>query len=550
MCTALREMSALAAMLMHLTVNHRSAAQAQIANERRTRTPYGTYPTSPQIASAMARYILRHLTSRAGPRRALRIMDPTLEGGPTLLELGFQIRSKQSGRRGSIPDVVLIGADQNPLSASLVATLLSSWDDRDREKSPQFDLRTADAFETLESGEPIDAISNNPPWGALTDGATNARVTPFGPYVGYRDPYIALVSTGLKRLRPGAPFAYVLPFQVLTAPSASRLREELLSKSILDHIVLLPRNAFPRATIKSVLLLGRRLGSRLNRRALRVVKYPMMRKLSDTSLPAVSTTAQRELLTVRGAPWLAIARSGTPVIPHRLTCLLGSVAEVSAGLRPYGRGRGTPKQTARTLRERPFTFSTPTAGTTPVLRSGDIRRYGTTASTEYTRIGRWLAYTGEHVKFRQHTRVFVREICGRDGSLVAAVAPSGVIARHGVFDIRPTRLSARIICALLNSTWVAKYVASSCAGFHKESFGRVTAKDLRTIPIPLSLLDEADAPESRRVQGEVVRLVKCLRGKTSKTAWSRDHRELDALIEACLSDDRVDSHGRGTSHGE
>jgi TaqI-like C-terminal specificity domain len=550
MCTALREMSALAAMLMHLTVTRRSAAQPQIANERRTRTPYGTYPTSPAIASAMARYILAHLTWRGGSRRALRILDPTLEGGPTLLELGFQIRSKQSGRRGSVPGVVLVGVDQNPLSASLVSTLLHSWQGRDGEKFPRIDLRTADAFETLESGEPLSAISNNPPWGALTDGATNARVTPFGPYVGYRDPYIALVSTGLKRLRPGAPFAYVLPFQILTAPSASGLREELLSKSSLDHVVLLPRNAFPRATIKSVLLLGRRWGPRLRRGALQVVKYPMTRELSDRSLPAVSTTPQRELLDVRGAPWLAIARSGLPVIPHRLTCLLGSVAEVSAGLRPYGKGRGEPKQTARTLRERPFTFSIPTAGTTPVLRSGDIRRYSTTASKEYTRIGRWLAYTGEHVKSCRLKRVFVREICGRDGSLVAAVAPLGVLARHGVFDVRPTRLSPHIICALLNSTWVAKYVASSCAGFHKESFGRVTAKDLRRIPIPMALLDDADTPQFRRVQGEVVRLAKCLRGKTSKTAFSSHYRELDALIEACFSGDGVDSAEQGISHGE
>ena len=549
--TALREMSALAAMLMHLTVTHRSAAQAQIANERRTRTPYGTYPTSPSITSAMARYILRHLTRRGGSRHALRIVDPTMEGGPTLLELGFQIQSNQSGRPGSVPGVVIEGVDQNPLFASLVSTLLNSWRCRDGERPPQFDLQTADAFEILERGEPLSAISNNPPWGALTDGATNARVSPFGPYVGYRDPYIALVSTGLKRLRPCAPFAYVLPFQVLTAPSASGLREELLSKSCLDHVVLLPRNAFPRATIKSVLLLGRRLGPRLRRGALHVVKYPMTRALSDRSLPAVSTTSHRELLAVRGGPWLAIARSGMPVVvPRRLTCLLGSVAEVSAGLRPYGRGRGNPKQTARTLRERPFTFSIPTAGTTPVLRSGDIRRFGTTASTEFTRIGGWLAYTGEHVKFCRLKRVFVREICGRDGSLVAAVAPPGVIARHGIFEVRPTELSAHILCALLNSRWVANYVASSCAGFHKESFGRVTAKDLRKIPIPRSLLNDADAAESRRMKTEVIRLVRRLCGKTSKSVVSRDHRELESLIETCFSGDRIDSDGLGTSHGE
>jgi hypothetical protein len=547
---ALREMSALGAMLMHLTVERSATGRARVLNERRTRTEYGTYPTSPRIAAAMARYLLLQLSRSKNTEREVRIVDPTMEGGPTLLELAFQLHRplrRFVERSRFKPNIVLVGGDQNPSAAPMVSALLGAWGDTGILSAPQLLLRTADAFDTLCTSEPIFAITSNPPWGGSTDGATTESVDPFGPYVGYRDPYIALVSTGLRRLQGGGPFAYVLPFQVLTAPSAAGLRQELLANCVLDHVVLLPRSAFPRATIKSVMLLGRRHRSGMRRRGFEVVSYPITKRLSDPSRPSTITTSQRMLQRLRALPWLAILRSDPPLTPRARTCPLGSVAHVTIGIKPYQVGRGNPKQTRRTLRDRPFTFPVPTSGASPIARSRDVRRFRLERVSEYTYIGEWLAASGRHLEFARRERVFVREICGRDGSLVAAIPRRRVVARYGLFTIAPTGTSPEVVCALLNSSWAAGYVRSFCAGFHKESFGRVTASDLRNFPIPLALLDGTDTTESRHLRNKIQQLVKRLMTDATLTTDSPCFQELDTLLRGCILGD-TDFRANGDPH--
>jgi hypothetical protein len=198
---------------------------------------------------------------------------------------------------------------------------------------------------------------------------------------------------------------------------------------------------------------------------------------------------------------MTVVQENPPFVPPVEATRLGQIADVLLGVEPYRVGRGRPKQTHRDVARRPFSFDRFRNGTVPVARSRNIRRFSVGGPSEFIRFGRWLAAPGRHLEFAARPRVFVRQICGRDGSLVAAVAPSGMVARYGVFTVVCDQVSPDILCAILNSTVIARYVRFSCASCHKESFGRITIGDLRELPVPVALLSSERSVERRNCTG-------------------------------------------------
>lgn len=494
-----REACALGGMLMHLRIAAKTRRTPTLINGRRTRTIYGTYPTSPLVGRAAAFYVLGKLATRSDDLDGqMRIYDPTAEGGSLLLEAALLLPNFQSRKKSNFgPSFILSATDRSSASVAVVRNLLSALLSCASAPYFQVDVKCQDVFDALNDGGAIDAIVNNPPWGAATDGSTSELVSPHGPYVCYRDPYIAITSLSIRRLNAGSPFAFILPFQLLTAASAAGLREELLENTQLDHLVQLPRKVFPRATVKTVLLLGCKRRSGECRRSTHVTLYPLERRLSERSLPTAKEFSGKIIKSLGSAPWLPIVQLEPPFVPTSNVCELGTVAELILGIEPYRVGRGTPKQTERHLRLRPFTYATPRKGTVPVARSRNIARFRVSATSEFVRVGPWLAAVGKNLDVAFQRRVFVRQICYRDGSLVAALAPRGTVARYGVFTVVCSDISPAILCALLNSDSVAHYVRTRCAGYHKESFGRVTLADLRHLPVPTNLLKTAQSTRAR-----------------------------------------------------
>ena len=172
----LRDFSGLGSMLMHMEPRIDARRSPRLFNRRRRRTDYPTYPTSPLVAKALARYVLERLASgRKGTTTPTRIMDPSMEGGPLLLEIALEVLSravgKSGGEKGWFNDLILFGVDQSPVAVSIVSTVLRACLSRVPSVEAHLDLRCGDAFDVLGSCAPLDAVINNPPWGASTDGA-------------------------------------------------------------------------------------------------------------------------------------------------------------------------------------------------------------------------------------------------------------------------------------------------------------------------------------------------------------------------------------------
>jgi hypothetical protein len=109
-----------------------------------------------------------------------------------------------------------------------------------------------------------------------------------------------------------------------------------------------------------------------------------------------------------------------------------------------------------------------------------------------------------------------------------------MVARYGVFTVVCDQVSPDILCAILNSTVVARYVRFSCASYHKESFGRITIGDLRELPIPVALLSPERSVERLTLYRKLIS--KVARAKAAMVIGDRKSakqatEEIDLLIE-------------------
>ena len=466
----LRCLSAAIAMLVHLTPGRTSSGAPVAINRRRTRTPYGSYPTPPLVARAIALHLKDSFIRK---RRPITIFDPSIEGAPILLECSHVFARRQ---------VQLIGVDRSPAAIAACHALFAYAHRQNPDAYLLPNLVRGDAFQVMETLDPIDAFVNNPPWGErrFHDWLdTHAGES----YSGAKEPYILFVSRGLQILKNGAPFGLVLPGQLASAKNATKLRARLAEDCVFTSITTLPRQCFPRATVRALLLLGfkRRKGETTQR--VYLVHYPMTPRLNDDCKPTTRTISQSRL-SRSGRPWFPCISVERKPNFRAKTINLGDIADISIGIIPYRVGRGTPRQTEAIVREKSYTLAAFEPGSVPILRSRHVLSYRGDPPDEYMRLGPHLAYIGDHGFSRFQRRVLVRELCARDGRLVAAPAPAGVVPRYGVFSIRLAGISENVLCAILNSSTIAQYVRTTCDGVFRESFNRIRANDLRFMPMP------------------------------------------------------------------
>lgn len=486
--TALRYATALAA----LCAQYLGAAQREPTRSRRRRSPiHQTYPTAPWIGAAIATYVLQEFRRRPGDASGRRvIIDPTCETGELLAEviIAAALR-KLSGDR-----ITLIGIDKNEQILRLARTVL---DGAIRRLGLLHVLGTprfvkGDALRELQKISRPDALVSNPPWGVLTDGQDRGLLKRASQNARATDPYIVITQAALARLKPDGPFGIVLPHQALTAANARYLRDYLAKETSIDHLVELPRSVFPYATVRAVLLLGRRRIA--NSKVISVVSYSIAPKRAAKATIHLERRRQSDLRVTRA--WLFGPSGQIEWSRIRTNSIaLDEFARLFTGLKPYKVGHGRPPQSAELVANQAYTCDWPKPGTFPVVRGRQIQPYSVLPATEFLTIGPHLAQPGQHERFAQFSRIFIREICLRNGRIIAAAAPKGVLGRHGVLTVVCPAPWDWILAAVFNSLVGMDYAKFQCPGFRRESFGRIAAGDLKRFPLPTALLARPEAIE-------------------------------------------------------
>jgi Eco57I restriction-modification methylase len=374
----------------------------------------------------------------------------------------------------------LIGIDRSAHAVCAVNALFSRIADVSPNGYLSPKIVHGDAFALLGKMSGIDAIVNNPPWGERHSHAPSISA-------GGVDPAFYFVELSLNALKVGGSFALVLPGQVATGKRAARLRKLLSSSCELVSITTLPTSCFPRATVRALLVLGRKHASGLKAARTLLVNYPLETKGNGTARRAQSRTMRQSALGEGDNPWWRCITLNPTYKLRVPTVNLGSVSIVRSGIAPYKVGKGDPKQTRYVVRHSPYTFESRRPGAVALVRSAQVHTFWCEPTNEYLCLGPHLAETSGQSAAKTRSRVYVREICTRDGRLTASIAERGTVPRYGVFSIDAVGFDPIVISAILNSSVIARYVRSHCDGVFKESFNRIRVGDLRRMPIPSSL---------------------------------------------------------------
>ncbi|MEN3368110.1 MAG: hypothetical protein V7609_253 [Verrucomicrobiota bacterium] len=524
----LQACASLFGMLMHFSLS--KGASQRLVNCRRPKQPNSSYPNSPALARLLASRILNQLFTRPIPRnkvsiqaayryaeRALtfRIIDPSMESGQLLLEVAREVVDRVNRVHASstksaayltrallerLYSHCLWGIDRNPeaIEAVQLVFVLFSRSCAIGEMWPS-NLLTADALTVSQEriGGSFDGVINNPPWGdPLRVSERRILRDRFQTLERQTDTYIAFAELALRWLRPGGVFALVLPSQMLATQSTSKLRDLFSRAAVVEEIIVLPRSAFAQATVRGVVIAGRHLPTRASRKC-KITIYPIVKDLGTVGPVRTCNVAAKHIRSAGGKAWWPLV-AGAQSFPAAGSCLsLSRLSRVLSGIKVYARGEGHPRQTAVIVRERRFDLRAGDPKAQAAISGRDIQDFRLGRPGRHIKLGKWLAHQGEHALLRGSTRIFVRELCRRDGKLTAAVAQNGIVPLHGVLTLVPERIDPHILTAILNSSSAADYVRHATASFSKVDFQKITVVELQQMPIPLAGID----PEHRYALG-------------------------------------------------
>jgi hypothetical protein len=572
----LQRLASLLAMLMHFAPD--TTTESLLVNRRRPRKPFSTYPTSPAAAQLVAETMIPFLfeheippvcrSAREAERYADRalafqILDPSLESGQLLLGITqaflqrIHCRHFPGTREARFLERALLeklcgdclwGIDRNEL-ALLAFTLLISLLGAEHgiaQLKPQH-LFAADALELLpQGGLPLfDGVINNPPWGEELAASERKKLRHrFRSLQHHTDTYISFSEVAIRSLQPNGAFAVVLPSQAVAARNATGLREFLHEQTCIERIILLPRAVFGDATVRGLVLAGRARPSTYTA-ACQATVYSVIKRMDSTGPPQSFEIPREAFQRLGSGSWSPLLTGSEPTAGSSETVPLGSLAIATSGVQLYGIGRGTPPQTPEIVHLRSFSFATPGPGMTPAVRGRNVQPFRVLNPDEYVRLGRWLARVGDHAAYRLGSRVFVRELCRRDGRLSAALARDGFIPLHGVLTVVPTRVDAHVLVGILNSTKAAEYVRVHAASFSKVDFQRITVGELRQMPVPITALDtsaRADlglcppSPGELALRSELIAIVEDLSNENERGLEAANlFKRLETVITALFS---------------
>lgn len=167
----------------------------------------------------------------------------------------------------------------------------------------------------------------------------------------------------------------------------------------------------------------------------------------------------------------------TAVIP------LGTIANITAGIKPYQVGKGMPKQTRETVTSKIFTSDHKINGTYMNCVVGkDFHRYRLLSEPEmYLSYGRWLAEPRENAPFFEDEKIILRQTAD---SLIGYLDDKKRINLNNVYNVGSLnkRFDIRYVLALLNSK-VLNYFYQNISQEKGRTFAEVKKNYLEKLPI-------------------------------------------------------------------
>lgn len=311
----------------------------------------------------------------------------------------------------------------------------------------------------------FDIILGNPPYGAkLNDEEKKYLDSKYETTQYNYDTYKFFLELVLKLSKEDAYIGLITPNTYFVLEKSDKLRKYLFDNFTLLNLVEL-FDVFPDAIVEPIISIYKKTKPILSQK-FEVISVPRKIELDSNFLNFGIRTnfEQKDLKKKEGYLFNYKQTSLERDLCNKIYSIsqpLSKYINVTTGIKPYQAGKGTPKQTKETVKEKPFTgFQKLDDTWKPLVRGESINKYIDLWDGEYIKYGEWLAEPRKSEMFFNE-KIFIRQT---SDTLIANYDNTGKVGKNTIHCIyhKPEQpnINLKYILGLINSkllNWIFQH---------------------------------------------------------------------------------------------
>ncbi|MEW6108884.1 MAG: N-6 DNA methylase [Nitrospirota bacterium] len=370
----------------------------------------------------------------------------------------------------------------------------------------------------------FDAVIGNPPYGYMISPEEQKYFQVKYEYQDYqKDYYLLFLELYHRLLKKERSLGVIVSNTWLQSVTFKRIRQYLTSKYKWQRILHLPDKVFS-AVVDTHVLIFQKSDS----------------GISSDDIIAIDIRKNREIKFHHNLSGKLISQDGDAIniiVPqesqrlfHKIQAMslpLSEFCKVYNGVKPFEKGKGSPPQTDKTMKEKPYVKegSAPDKAFSPLLRGSLIQRYKNLWNRDYwIKYGPWLAAPRDPAIFEALLKITVRQT---GDSIIATLVNNDFIARDNLHIILPKNMSCdlRYILGIIDSKLI-DFAYSFMNPEKGEALAQV--KKLHVERLPIRSINFS-APTDKARHDKMVSLVEQMLSLNKKLTFAKTDHEKTAL---------------------
>ncbi len=302
----------------------------------------------------------------------------------------------------------------------------------------------------------FDIVIGNPPYGVNFSSEEKKLYNSLFRHQEYQlDSYLLFLEKGVQLVRAGAGITYIIPNPWLTNLKLKKIRKYISNEVTVSGITHYMRKVFDAVVDTEVVLLKK---SKPNNNIVNIIIYQDKDKFDSRSIP------QQKWQVLNGEPINIFLNEQTEKIIDRMknnSISLVNICNAYAGMKPYEKGKGTPKQTREMVKNRVYDASYKKNKLyRPLLRGKDIVKYLIKwPSDRWIKFGDNLAAPRYGANFDAKEKIVIRQT---GDSLIAALDTDQFVCMNNMHVIhsKSNEFNLKYILGLINSNLLNFYYHS------------------------------------------------------------------------------------------
>ena len=483
----------------------------------------------------------------------LKICDPSMGSGHFLLEALNKLTSLYLSHsseyeaedviRRKILDSCIFGVDINPRAVKLSKMslwLASAYAGRKLERlddqllvgnslvEPAFNWKKA--FKHIfNEKDGFDIVVGNPPYGANFSEEDKEYFNESYETISYQvDSYLLFIEQTLRQIvKPKGSLGYIIPSPWITNLKQGGTRKYLFQNSYFSVIKNFQFKVFKDATVDTHVVILKNVKAMNDE--VRIEFYEDLEQVKNQECHNIKKQSQ--------VNWSADPEQPVNLFASREELALfekikndfknvESYLNVNVGIKPYQKGKGTPKQTADDVKIRVFDSDKKVNKKfRPLLRGSDIGKFSMDVqSNKYIKFGPWLAEPRMSVDWDVEEKIVVRQT---GDSIVATIDKSKYICMNNlhVLTLKDSKISMNYVLGIINSSF-SEWFYFMLNPEKGETLAEVKRTNVALLPM---VFENVDKKIVRKIESSVEKIIK-RKTNCSNIFELKDFCEIDKLV--------------------